>query len=231
MTAKPLKRRWYQFRLRTLFIAILVLSLPLSWFAVRMEKARRQRVAVEEIERLGGDVRYEFLEDLTTPKWQRRFLGQDFFGKVNSVFIVSSGFDDDKATCLTGLPDLELLTLDLTQISDHGLRYIEELTSLRILSLSDLEITDAGLEHLEGLIRLKDLDLSRTPITDAGLVHLRGLENLRTLVLNRTQVSDAGLEYLEGMIGLKKLCLDGTQVTPEGVERLQEALPNCEIMY
>ncbi len=33
------RRRWLQFRLRTLLIAILVLSLPLSWFAARMERA------------------------------------------------------------------------------------------------------------------------------------------------------------------------------------------------
>ena len=47
------KRRFLQFRLRTLLIAVLVLSLPLSWFAVKMERARRQREAVEVIERLG----------------------------------------------------------------------------------------------------------------------------------------------------------------------------------
>ena len=50
------RRRWFQFRLRTLLIAILVLSLPLSWFAWKMEKARRQKEFTERIERLGGSV-------------------------------------------------------------------------------------------------------------------------------------------------------------------------------
>jgi hypothetical protein len=55
--AKP-KRRWFQFGLRTLLIAFLVLSLPFSWFAVRMESTRKQREAVEAIRKAGGlDIR------------------------------------------------------------------------------------------------------------------------------------------------------------------------------
>lgn len=46
--------RWFQFRLRTLLVAILLLSLPLSWFGWRLEEARRQRKAVEAIRQMGG---------------------------------------------------------------------------------------------------------------------------------------------------------------------------------
>ncbi len=59
MTTEPPKRRWLQFRLRTLLIAVLVLSLPLSWFAWRMEKARKQREAVEVIRGTGGYTIYD----------------------------------------------------------------------------------------------------------------------------------------------------------------------------
>ena len=51
---RPKRRKWFQFRLRTLLIVVLVLSLPLSWFAWRMDRARRQWETLEEIERLGG---------------------------------------------------------------------------------------------------------------------------------------------------------------------------------
>lgn len=56
--AKP-ECQWFQFRLRTLLIAILVLSLPLSWFAVRMERARRQREAIAAIRKAGALFAFE----------------------------------------------------------------------------------------------------------------------------------------------------------------------------
>ncbi len=56
----PERCRWFQFSLRTLLVAALVLSLPLSWFATRMARATKQRAAVEEIERLGGVTLYDW---------------------------------------------------------------------------------------------------------------------------------------------------------------------------
>ena len=86
MTSTLPKRRWFQFRLRTLLIAILVLSLPLSWFAMRMEKARRQREAVVAIRWLEGTAYYEweFKSGGTQPSstWWRNVLGHDYFDKV-----------------------------------------------------------------------------------------------------------------------------------------------------
>lgn len=46
--------RYFQFRVRTLILSVLVLSLPLSCLAVVVDRARRQREAVEAIEQLGG---------------------------------------------------------------------------------------------------------------------------------------------------------------------------------
>ena len=156
-TNLPKRRRWLQFRLRTLLIAVVVLSLPLSWFAVRMEKARRQREAIAAIERLGGVV--ERWEDLSVPKWIRKFFPDEFF--IYAVEVV----------------------------------------------LDDTEATDACLEHL------------------------KGMTNIDILQLNGTKVTDACLEHLEGLTNLGFLRLKNTNVTPEGVKKLQEALPNCDIMY
>ena len=93
--AKP-ERRWFQFRLRTLLIAVMLLALPLSWVAVRMERARRQREVVDEIVRLGGVSLYDWeatpppigqsmLDVKPYPAWLRKLLGDDFFDTVASV--------------------------------------------------------------------------------------------------------------------------------------------------
>ena len=99
-------------------IAILVLSLPLSWFGVRMQRARRQREAVEAIQEVAYFVLYEhqvvsreiftFAEGdkvslpvysldkrLAKPLWLKRLLGDDFFSHVISVDLSS------KATMVT----------------------------------------------------------------------------------------------------------------------------------
>ena len=91
-------------------------------------------------------------------------------------------------------------------------------------------VTDAGLENLRGLTELRWLHLSDAAITDAGLEHLSGLTRLETLNLENTKVTDTGLEQLKGLTQLQRVDLTGTKVSDEGVKKLQEALPNCEIV-
>ncbi len=69
-----------------------------------------------------------------------------------------------------------------------------------------------------------------TPVTNAELEHLKGLTQLRSLDLARAKVTDDGLEHLKGLTRLRQLHLKGTKVTDEGIKKLQEALPNCEIV-
>jgi len=53
------KRHWLQFSLRTLLVFMLLLSLPLGWFAMKMQRASRQREAVEAILKVGGTAWYD----------------------------------------------------------------------------------------------------------------------------------------------------------------------------
>ena len=62
-------------------------------------------------------------------------------------------------------------------------------------------------------------------------MHLKGLTSLESLNLIYTQITDAGLVHLAGLTSLQTLELDQTQVTVAGVARLQETLPNCEILH
>ena len=230
MVTRKTKRRWFQFSLRTLLIGVFVLSLPLSWFAVRMERARRQREAVEAIERLGGWVVYTegsvpedpapedpFDEDpfdsTPDPDWGRRLLGVDFWGTVVEVhFFGYVGYLENPA-------------------SDADLAHLTRLPKLEVLFLANVQVTDAGLVHIGHLSRLRHLHLCSPDVSDAGLVHLENLINLETLVLDCIEVTDEGLAHLEGLSNLEWLFVYNTQVTPEGVKKLQEALPECDIYY
>ncbi len=170
---KP-KRRWYQFRLRTLLLAILVLSLPLSWFAWRMKQARRQKEAVAAIYELGGYMVYEGGPRIEPPSsLLRTLLGNEFFDKVEEVHLDRSEVTDTELGCLCCLKDAKCLWLD----SDN--------------------ITDAGLEHLRGLTALEDLTIFSSQITDAGLEHLKRLNNLTDLCVKGSKVTPEGVKKLQ----------------------------------
>jgi hypothetical protein len=153
---KP-KRRWFQFSLRTLLIFVLLVSIGMSWLGVKMELARRQREAVEAIEKAGGRVTYDsqvdapFFDPLAeppAPKWVRPILGDDFFCDVTRVQVGGS-------------------------FGDHEASHLKALTKLVFLYLRETQVTDAGLPHLEGLTKLEWLGLDGTQITPEGVKKLK----------------------------------------------------------
>ena len=208
------KLRWFQYSLRSLMLLVLLASVGMSWFAVKMKRAREQKEAVEEIRKWGGEVHYDYEFQRSGnplqpsgppgPAWLRNLMGEDLFATV--VWVAFGPYSSDA--------DLEQL---------HGL------TQLQTSYLGGRHVTDAGMEHLKGLPQLQTLDLDATDSTDGGVQHLKGLTQLQTLDLSSTQVTDAGLECLRGMSQLQRLRLTATNVTDEGVKRLKLALPTCEV--
>ncbi len=159
--------RWrFQFSIRSLFVLTVVVAVPSAWLAAEMKAARKQREAVEAIERAGGGVSYDYQSDASSGKWTpyakplglpwlRSLLGGDLFVRVT------------------------LVNLPQSEVSDADLKQLEALTDLQELCLSDAKISDAGLQHLRGLTQLQVLDLEGTKVGDAGLEYLEGLTRLR----------------------------------------------------
>lgn len=54
--AKPPSLRWYQYSLRSLFVLTILVAVVMSFVAVQMQNSRRQKAAIAEIEKAGGDV-------------------------------------------------------------------------------------------------------------------------------------------------------------------------------
>jgi len=159
------KRRWYQFSLRTLLVFMLVCGAGLGWLAMKMQRARKQREAVEVVLKAGGTVFYDYQLDETgawirgaqptAPVWLRKSLGDDFFYEVIEVYLID------------------------TQVTDAGLEHLKDLPNLQTLLLNDTQVTDAGLEHLKKLPNVECLGLGGTQVSDAGLGHLNGLTKLK----------------------------------------------------
>jgi hypothetical protein len=154
-----------------LLIVVLLLSVLLGWFAMRMRQAERQRQAVEARRKAGGTVLYDYqfheesgsatgVLESPVPAWLRELMGEDFFASVAAV-----GFHD---------PEVSVLESRSVTVDD----------------------ADAVLEHVAGLTGVVRLELSANQVTDAGLEHLRGLTELGLLFLHGTHVTEEGSEEL-----------------------------------
>lgn len=145
--------RWYQFRLRTLLVLVLVCVTPCIWFASRMQKARKQKAAVAAIRNRGGEVFYDYQFEgsgldlhapLPGPEWLRDRLGIDFLADVYYVGMESSTIRDSDIEPVRDLPRLRWLRLTLSGITDAGLQQLEGLTSLERLAIENTKVTEDG---------------------------------------------------------------------------------------
>ena len=139
---------------------------------------------------------------------------------LRNLGIEVGSFDDEGASNLSTLTNLEKLCLSKTRVTDVGLKGISSLTSLEVLELGDTELTDVGLRHLSKLINLRELDLEGTSVVGPGLLHLAALPKIELLNLSRSNITDEGLANLARLTNLKRLSLDGTPVTDAGLAHL-----------
>jgi hypothetical protein len=132
------RRRRLQYSLRILLIVMLLVSVGLSWLAVRIDRAERQREAVEDIKKLGGVVLHDwdctlslrrgrplFLRDPPPPGWLSSLLGDDFRGHAVGVKVCGSHVTDADLEILKKLRHLGVLRLEDTNTTSEGLAAIQ----------------------------------------------------------------------------------------------------------
>jgi hypothetical protein len=238
--------RWYQYRLRTLLIAMTLLA---AWMAYVSHHARQQKLAVEKIRALGGTVQYDYQKDKIQlggeeysrydpqamppgPEWLRNFIGNDYFQNVVYVSLSKTSVTDDELAILENFPGLEGLSISQTKITSFGLVHLEGLKNLESLSLENTLIDDNGLAHIKDLANLRILILNDTKITDAGTINLQRLTNLEEcLWLESTQITDGSLKYFKNFKKLKWLNMTHTRVTEKAANELQKDLPKTKISF
>lgn len=221
-------------------LAVLLVSVVMSWFAVRMERARKQRRAVAAITRLGGTVVY----DQEVVRFSRGTT------QIDIPVGVSIALDFDFRVPKAMVNDHSIV--DLTALSQNKLQLAAAKPGTTQVAIWDVEenvhqfnVTAARerkgslAERVGQLLHLvdhlfssvHDVDLGEEPVTDADLVVLHELPELVVLNLSGSRVTDNGLKHLECFSSLRVLYLTRTRVSSEGVKRLKETLKECEIVY
>ncbi|REJ66980.1 MAG: leucine-rich repeat domain-containing protein [Planctomycetota bacterium] len=224
------RRRWYQFRLRTLLVIAAFLVIPFAWVAHELTVRRREKRVDEWLLKEFASVydRDLYISEGLQPRfqesWLERMSNASFGPRVWSVDLSKHGVlkpDVSDVSRLVDLTHLRQLFLDAQEIRD--ITPLAELERLHALTLDDTPVSD--ISPLADLRKLRWLSLSGTPVRD--LTPLTGMKNLEHLWLDDTHVSD--LTPLAGLTKLQVLGLTGTTVSEEQVQTLHEALPECDI--
>jgi len=173
--SKP-KRTWFQFRLRTLLLLVVVVAVPCVLLKSKIERKRKERAAVAQIEKLGGFVLYDWQlyggREPNGPGWLRRVVGDDFFEDASTV-IEPRRTPDARLANLSDIGGLRSLELFWSNVTDAGMVNIEKLRGLEWLNISGSRVTDVGLARLKKLPRLKYVSLGNTLVTDTGIADLQ----------------------------------------------------------
>lgn len=178
------RRRHFQYRLRSLLVFVLLVSLVLASWRAAVVQCVREQDAITAL----GDNNFDVETSSAAPDWLCRLVGSDCFPKF--VVGIHGGMSDEQ-----GAQDAEsagfaaarefrnLECVEMAMANDRTLMCLAALSrdlqrlhgspGLRELDVSGTDVTDAGLEHLKGLVRLKQLDLSRTKVTAEGVKRLR----------------------------------------------------------
>jgi hypothetical protein len=224
------KRTWFQFRLRTLLLLVVVVAVPCGWFKWKWDRKQAERRAVAEITKAGLLSFYDWQTNAKQPNPQppgaaflRKLLGDDFFANLVRVQSYDVQINDTVLVWLESLPDVESLFLPAQmKLTDAGLENLSGLSRLRYLDLNNTKVTGVGLGHLKQTKDLRWLNLRAAPaLTDADLIQLTAFPNLEQLNLDGTKIRSAGLEHLRGLPNLRWLNLSNTNIKDTGLLHLE----------
>jgi hypothetical protein len=254
------RRKRFQYTLRTLMLIVTACAITCSGVAIWVNRATRQREAVDEIIALGGAVYYHSQRDDERPDLppemrSRPERGNDLWSGVRAVVFRKSEANDRALSLLADLPGMrnvmitgpnamtddgfahigKLTTLTGfyvrdVRITDEGFAHLGKVTNLKSLQMYNVRVSDAGLAHLESLTNLEALELEGVAITDAAMVHLRPLCKLTWLTICDAPITDEGLVNLEGLDDLQCVRVPNTRVSSVGAERLTKRLPGCTVV-
>ena len=108
----------------------------------------------------------------------------------------------EQIATITKTPKGQIVSVNIRQrrFSDAGLAKLTGLKQLDRLSLQDTKVSNAGLKSLLGMKRLSELWLDKTSINDQGLQQIGRLKTLRRLLIRQSPVSLLGVVKLSQTI-------------------------------
>ncbi len=171
-TASP-KRRWFQFRLRTLLVLVCLASGVFRWVGWELDQRRREKVAIAWVEEMGGKVSFDFKDSSGVEKsWLERtkdiWLGKSVVSVSSQSMVVNSD--------LLPLSALKNLTILYLRTSASDLSPLADLKRLKYLDLYETKVTRERIDELKLALPtcLILTDLATDPATDPHAIRTIG---------------------------------------------------------
>lgn len=249
------RRRWLQFSLKGLLIALTVAALVIGRTVSRV---RNQEAIVATVADLGGQVwsaddKPKFAESWLNPdrlsaqtaaktNWVRQTLGDEYFRDVAQIDLKLRSIDEQSQLALSqlaprlrNLPRLETLKLEFAMSNDKlANEFLGNLDSsqLKYLYIDGL-ITDVSIEHVSKVSSLEALKLTYTQVTDKGALHLKQLKKLRKLFLYSSELSETGVNSVMALPQLEQVMLYDCNITESRFSEIAKQYPelNAELFF
>ena len=168
-----------RFSLWTLLIAVTALVVMLG---AEVNRMHRRNAAITSLEKVGQVVFHhqypysygtvgvtaDYTAEVHGPSWLRRLVGDEWFLKVQGIHIQGDDYLIDDAT---RLPEVRLLSISGSNVTNKGLSSLPKLRKLEMLTLVDAHITTIKpFKHMDWL---KQLDLINTKLTKDQVCELK----------------------------------------------------------
>lgn len=244
MSVPPTQRRWFRFSVRSLFVLMVIVAVPLAW---KFNRVRTQRRVAREIELTGGRVLYDYechfyvnnpiprdSEESPDHGWVRFTLGgtrefDDVRRSVEPVMPPPPG--PHWLRVLLGedfFAEVTAIQLADDRSNDQSLDVVSDLPGLT--ALAAFGVTDHALERLKGRTAISALELDGF-FTDAGVAKLDALTSLKVLSLSSPRLTDEGILSLRKLKSLRTLLIANDEVSQAAVAELHRALPECSMGF
>ncbi|AFM03660.1 hypothetical protein Fleli_1223 [Bernardetia litoralis DSM 6794] len=130
---------------------------------------------------------------------QTEYLNLTFFGKIEKneiqkirqleklkhLNLSSSDLIDEQLEIIGKIENIQVLDLDLTEITNQGISFLKYLQNLKELRLKDNpQLSDNCIEHLITIKSLKFIHIENTAITIDGLKKLLCKSNLESIIID-----------------------------------------------
>jgi Leucine-rich repeat (LRR) protein len=140
---------------------------------------------------------------------------------LKELDITSSNISDRGLKVLENFPSLEHLHLP-PRISDSGMLSVSRIKSLRGLYLNGIDrVSNKGFEHLKEHPNLETIFFSSNQANAKVMRELTKLPALKHLSIHGPNFTDDALMYLREIHSLKELNLDQTMITDVGLQHLK----------